>query len=409
MKITSDFAPPLYIIAPFFLIGVVFYFFASISLFWIDIKASYTDFTVIGWVHLFLVGFVMTTILGAMGQLIPVVLEKGHSFVYFFTTIPYLLLFGIFLLIGGFWLNTALLPYGGLMSMTAIALYLTDAFATLLRAKRSSLSVSIMWVSHLFLIGALIAGFLMALFFSYGIDINLKATFLMHIVFGVGGYIFLVILGVAIILLPMFGLAHGFDQKAAWRSFWLLIAGALTVAFFGFSRFGFGVAIGFLLVAASILLFFYQVILMHAKRVRKEKDIWYRSLVVSFGSLAFSLIFIILASMGGSEKLIKLAGFVFGMGFLSFLIFGHLYKIIPFLVWFERFSSLVGKQKIPMLHQMIPKKAAEYQLWFGSSGLILCSLGILMENKTIWLSGVSFLSVGSLFLVGGTIWMIRFR
>ncbi len=409
MKITSDFAPPLSTIAPFFLIGAVFYVFACVALFGIDIKASYADFAVVGWVHLFLVGFVMTTILGAMGQLIPVVLEKGHSFVQFFTIIPYLLLLGIFLLMSGFWLNPAFLPYGGLIVMMAITIYLTDAFATLLKAERSSLSVRTMGVSHLFLIAALIVGFLMTLFFSYGIHINIKAALLTHIAFSVGGYVFLVIVGVAVILLPMFGLAHGFDEKAAWRSFWSLAVGILLICIFSFFDFYFGVTAGFLLVLASMSFFGYQVALIHSKRVRKERDIWYRSLIVSFSSLALSLVFMALAAVSGDEKLIKLSGFIFGLGFLSFLISGHLYKIIPFLVWFERFSPLVGKQKIPMLHQMVPKKAAEYQLWFGLFGLILCSLGLWFENQIIWFSGVSFLCVSSLFLLSGTLWMIRFR
>lgn len=61
-----------------------------------------------------------------------------------------------------------------------------------------------------------------------------------------------------------------------------------------------------------------------------------------------------------------------------------------------------------MLNQMLPKKAADYQLLFGLAGLVTCCAGILTENRDIWFGGVSFLSVGSMFLLGGVVWMIRF-
>ena len=33
-----------------------------------------------------------------------------------------------------------------------------------------------------------------------------------------------------------------------------------------------------------------------------------------------------------------------------------LYKIVPFLIWFHRFSTLVGKVKVPLLKDVLPEK-----------------------------------------------------
>ena len=90
MKITPDFAPPLSIVAPFFVVAAFFYTACTFSLFLLDPTIGYNDFAAAGWVHLFLLGFVMSVILGAAAQLIPVALEQGHRFVGVFIPILYI-------------------------------------------------------------------------------------------------------------------------------------------------------------------------------------------------------------------------------------------------------------------------------------------------------------------------------
>lgn len=409
MKITPDFAPPLSIVAPFFVVAAFFYTACTFSLFLLDPTIGYNDFAAAGWVHLFLLGFVMSVILGAAAQLIPVALEQGHRFVGVFIPILYIFTIGTLVLVSGFWFFSEVLHYGGALVGGALFLYLIDVFATLFAAKRTTLTTAAIRMAHIFLAGAVTVGIFATLYFVLGIEINFFAVFVSHIAFGVGGYMFLVVIGVAVILLPMFGLAHGFSQKPAEYSVWSLSLGVSLVFISSFSGFYSGVAFGFALIVLATFLFIYQVFLINKKRVRKEADVWYVSLAVSFVSLGLSVIFSIFASVFLGEKFIKVTAFLFGMGFLFFLITGHLYKIIPFLVWFERFSPLVGKQKVPMLHQMAPKKAAWYQLCFGIAGVFLSSLGLLTQNREIWFGGVSFLSIGSLFLLGAVFWMIRFK
>jgi hypothetical protein len=86
------------------------------------------------------------------------------------------------------------------------------------------------------------------------------------------------------------------------------------------------------------------------------------------------------------------------LGFIGFLINGHLYKIVPFLVWFERFAPLVGKEKVPMLHEMYPKKKAEMMFWYSSGGTVLGGLGLLVQNDFLFNAGAGFMTVGAFFL-----------
>lgn len=79
MNISQQFAPPFKLIAPYFIIGVLTLTISTFLLFDIDISSAHSlNNSTLSWVHLFLLGFVMMIIFGAMAQLVPVVLEVGH-------------------------------------------------------------------------------------------------------------------------------------------------------------------------------------------------------------------------------------------------------------------------------------------------------------------------------------------
>jgi hypothetical protein len=110
-----------------------------------------------------------------------------------------------------------------------------------------------------------------------------------------------------------------------------------------------------------------------------------------------------------SDILLITIGWVLFLGYVSFVIIGHLYKIVPFLVWFERFSPLVGKQKVPMLADIIPVKSAKMQFGFSAIGVFVSALGILLSNNTIFHIGISFLFIGSIFMIKDLFYMINYK
>ncbi len=83
-----------------------------------------------GWIHLFLLGFVMVVIFGAMAQLIPVVLEVGHAIVDLYYVILPLLSIGTVVMVVGFLYNPAIISYGGLMVLISMVIFALEAFAT---------------------------------------------------------------------------------------------------------------------------------------------------------------------------------------------------------------------------------------------------------------------------------------
>jgi len=109
-----------------------------------------------------------------------------------------------------------------------------------------------------------------------------------------------------------------------------------------------------------------------------------------------------------SERITLAAGWFFLMGFVVFLINGHLYKIVPFLVWFEKYSPLVGKEKVPMLHEMFPQKQADYQFWFSSIGMVIAGVGLLFGSESLFYGGVSLFVVGAGFMLSSVKFMLTY-
>ncbi|SFV68401.1 hypothetical protein MNB_SV-14-286 [hydrothermal vent metagenome] len=397
--IGKDFAPPLKLIAPYFKIGVTFYFLAMVALLSFSSTFAYQEMAIAGWVHLFLLGFVMVVIFGAMAQLIPVVLEVGHAIVDLYYVILPLLGVGAVGMVVGFWFNPALLSYGGLLVLVAMMIFATEAFATLKKAEIKTLTVKTIAVSNTYLLLGILTGFVIALGLSGAISVDVNAILKAHVFAVLGGFVLLTIMGLSLILIPMFSLAHGFDETPIKRGFNLVAIGVGTVfvsAVFGIESIDW---VGYILTLTGVGFYIYQIYIIYKLTVRKDMDIWAKSMIFGFSSLIASVILAIVSFFPNADEVwLHTSLWFFMIGFIGFLINGHLYKIVPFLVWFERFSPLVGKEKVPMLHEMYPKEQATMMFWFSSIGTLFGAVGLLLESDYLFKVGASLLIVGAIFL-----------
>ena len=397
--IGKDFAPPLKLIAPYFKIGVTFYLLAVIALLSFSTTFSYQEMAVAGWVHLFLLGFVMIIIFGAMAQLIPVVLEVGHAIVDLYYVILPLLGLGTVGMVIGFWVEPALLSYGGLLVLTSMVIFAIEAFATLKKAEIRTLTVKTVAVTNGFLLLGILTGFAIALGLSGAITIDVQTMLKAHVYAVLGGFVLLTIMGLSMTLIPMFSLAHGFNETPVKRAFNLVSIGVASV--FLSALFGIKIIewIGYILTFVGVGFYIQQIYIIYKLTVRKELDIWAKSMIFGFGSLMASLVLGLVSFLpDANEAWLHTAVWFFMLGFIGFLINGHLYKIVPFLVWFERFSPLVGKEKVPMLHEMYPKEQANMMFWYSSVGTVLGGFGLLIESDFAFKAGASLMIMGAIFL-----------
>lgn len=409
-NIAKEFAPPFKLITPYFFIGLFFYTMSVGTLFFFDASTlDVVNISLKAWVHLFLVGFVIFIILGAMAQLIPVVLEIGHFKVELFYFIFPLLGLGVFLLLLGFIYDVACLPFGGSLIVLAFLIYLINLFMTLRSVTKYTIVIKSVFISNIFLLLGLLFGLIMALNYVGIITVDMQSFLKSHVYMLICGYITITVMGISLVLVPMFGLSHGFNEQPIIFSIYLMSSSVLVVVVSSLLKWGFIEHFGYFIGVVSYVLYIYQIAIIYKSRVRKENDIWVKSMIFSFFALIVSLLFSVAFFIKPSSNYILVSGFLFLMGFLGFIITAHLYKIVPFLVWFHRFSSLVGKQKVPMLADMVPKKSAHYQFMFSVIGTVCVSLSLLFKDDSLLKMGASFLVVGAIFLLGSIYFMFSFK
>ena len=396
--ISRDFAPPLSLIAPFFRYGVIFYLLSMMALLFFEPTFSYQQMDVAGWVHLFLLGFVMMIIFGAMAQLVPVVLEVGHVVVDVYYVILPLLGFGATIMVVGFWLMPALLPYGGLLVLVAMLIFAFENIATLKKTEIRTLTVDTVAWSNGYLLLGILTGFAIALGLSGDLGINVSLMLKAHVYAVLGGYVVLTIIGLSLILIPMFSLAHGFDEKAINMAFKLVITGVGIVFIGALIGQEWLMMIGYAVNTVGIFFYMWQIYIIAKLTVRKELDVWAKSIIFAFVSLILSIVLGLLYFVTDVESMLHASVWFLLLGFISSFITGHLYKIVPFLVWFERFAPLVGKEKVPMLHEMYSKEGASIMFGFTAAGVMLGGFGLLFESDTLFKAGGSFLFTGAIFL-----------
>ena len=385
---------------PYFLFSGFFYFLSMFWLFFIDPFSDLKDFYLIGWVHLYMLGFIMMAIFSAMAQLGPIVVETNHYNINIFKYLFLFLITGLILMLIGFYINTSFLLYGGFLVLIAMSIYAVEFLLTLKNAKRNTSITKAMKMSNFFLLLGIITGLVMATAFNGLIDINPHSILNIHTFGLVVGFVILLIMGISIILLPMFGSSKRISDNEFSNSFITISIGVLIMMISPFVFTQVTENIAYAVTVVSIILYFHQLYKMISSRKRVEHDIWARSMYVAFISFFISFVLLVSYLLNQNELFLRVGMWIMFIGFFGFVIIGNFYKIIPFLVWFHIYSPLIEEQAVPMLHELLPKRLANLQFFYGVAGLIVSSIALILEDSKLFYGGALFLSIsGFIFLI----------
>ncbi|MBP9902684.1 MAG: hypothetical protein KBH45_14580, partial [Verrucomicrobia bacterium] len=89
----------------------------------------------------------------------------------------------------------------------------------------------------------------------------------------------------------------------------------------------------------------------------------------------------------------NLYGFLGLIGVVSFAIIGMLYKIVPFLVWFGRYSRQIGRAQVPALADLYSAKLQVAGYWSYLAGLIVTSSAIMFSSEAFVRCGCALLAL----------------
>ncbi len=359
--LSIDQAPPISAPVRFFIAAPIFGIIAGFLIFFTDSATLMSRYSMESIVvtHAMTIGFLGFIMLGALTQMLPVLVGAKMPKVAFVSKYSFLLLFiGVFAMIWGMLEQNSIVIFislfglgGGFFMMfgsMAIALKGVNNFTPTVKA----ISTSIVFASLIVLMGL----YLLASYISGDLKSSHIVIANIHSVWAVFGFAGILIIGVAFQVLPMFYVAPKFKSFCKKRVVWLISIG--LVLWFGLSIFKEEYS---LFAKAWIAMFFWAfattVWLKLSARRRPISDVtvWYwrsASIFLTFGS------FLWIFDEYFKHEYIVMVAILIG-GFIMSIMIGMVYKVIPFLVWFH--LNGMGYMSIPTMTEMVNKNLAKAQ------------------------------------------------
>lgn len=361
--------------------------------------------------HLFTLGWITTSIIGALYQIFPVVLgvpvrSVRAAHVSFALYVPGLALFvaGV----AGGW-RAPLLAGVGLLA-AGLLVYLGNAAATLQRARDRSLTWWALAAAHVFLLITLVLGASLAgnLHWNWLGGHRILALGV-HLHVALFGWVMLVVIGVGHQLLPMFLLSHGERETAGRAAVWLVAGGAGSLAVLHHNLTPALVWIIGGLLAGGVAAFFVQALVFFRHRLRPALDPGLRLAALGLLHLpaALPLGALFLARGAASPRIATAYVATLLLGAVSLFVAGHHYKILPFLVWLHRYGPRVGKREVPRVVDLYDTRvatAAAVLLGLGAAGVVAGTLlgmaAVIRGAAASYAAGAAVLATQMLTLLG---------
>jgi hypothetical protein len=397
-------APSFSMVSKYFIASVLSFVAFTVMLLvnYYDIVGHHFQPKLLALTHIATLGWISMIIFGAMFQLVPVVLEVRLHSEKLGEIQFWIYCIGIVGMVYGFY------TFSVGMHFTASAVLVTVAmFLFIYNIFRTMMNVTKWNITGLFLITALIylaitalSGLILGYNLGFPFISRIHFDYLkIHAHIGFIGWVLMVIMGVGLKLIPMFGLSHNYSVRPAKLSFVLVNIGLLGASIEWFltgPEWLLNIYIVFLI--TGILAFIVQIILILKHRLKLTFDIGMKHSVVAFGyAVIATFVGGLLAFSSPHDEAIRESavltyGLIVMVGFFSMLIIGQMYKIVPFLVWFHTFSDRAGKEKVPLLKDLVNESLASLQFWVLKAGILTTVGGTLLVYQTVQLIGFALLT-----------------
>ncbi|MES2285641.1 MAG: cytochrome C oxidase subunit I [Bacteroidota bacterium] len=353
--------------------------------------------------HIAALGWGTMIILGALYQLLPVILEvplyserlAKVTFITFTT--------GVICLAWAFWnfYVSIHIQVAAILLLLSFSLLVVNIVLTVNKAPKWTTEADFIVTSSVWLIFTGLLGALMAFNFTYPLLNKSHLLFLkIHAHMGIAGWFILLIMGVGSKLIPMFLLSHNLNTKKLTIAYYLVNIGLICFsADIFFREENAFLKLYALLIAAGILFFMSFIYEAYKKRVRKQLDIGLKHSFMAFLFFLLPILLGIIMSFKPSlnDKFMLQIYLVYGtsifFGFISSLILGQTFKTLPFIMWMHRNSKVAGKQKTLLPKDLYSPKLVKAQYVVYVIALPTLVIGILLSMPVIIKIGAMLLLV----------------
>lgn len=401
ISLSTEQAPPISVPLRFFTAAPLFLLLAALML----VSGADNPFAdihspaLLAATHCITLGFMAMIMLGAMQQILPVVIGSpmpASRLTAWFTFLP--LLSGALLLPAGFMLGKpALLNLAWPLLGLAFITFISASLISLTHSPAHNATKTAILLSILALGGAIALGMLLAHGYATGSGLPYAKLATAHISLALAGWLLLLIVGVSYQVVPMFQLTPNYPK-------WLV--NGLTPAIFivlALSLLSLLLEPGphWIVIVAQSLFWFLAggfavtTLRLQGRRRRRVADATLSFFRLGMMALLCAALFALATLFFPAiDRLATLSAALFLLGFAMSLMHGMLYKIVPFLVWFHLFRGGV-KSGVPNMKEIIPETWMWRHLWLHRSTL-LAVLFAPWWNAAAWLVAVGLLLQGML-------------
>lgn len=421
--IASSLAPPFSMVSKYFIAAVAFFVVLTglSALVAADIHGHHFQPKLLALTHIATLGWISMIIFGAMYQLVPVVLEVKLFSAKLGEIQFWLYVVGILGLVYGFWNFNVGVHFTASASLVTLAIFIfiVNIFFTMANVTKWNLTGLYLLTALVYLKITALAGLLLSVNLGFPFISRIHLDYLkIHAHLGFIGWVVMVIMGVGLKLIPMFGLSHGFSTTPAKVAYVLVNIGLLgTTVEWLMTGPGWLLQCYIGLLGIGIFAFLFQLVEIFRHRMKKTLDIGMKHSAVAFGYFLLSSatgVFLAFADIGDEglqQALVLTYGAVAIFGFFSMLIVGQMYKIVPFLVWFHTFSDRAGKEPVPMLKDMFSERLGTIQFWLINVGILFTLAGLLTTQPLLLRAGFTVVFLASVFFAVniGNVFRLRIR
>ncbi len=387
-------APPLSVPLRFFLTAPLFLAAAAILLMFAgdNLLLGRWSPTMLALTHLITLGFLASCMVGAVQQLLPVLIGTPLSSPRLVSNLLHLpMTLGIGLLVAGMGLSQPLLmQLGSALLLSALLLFIAVTAHSLWRSPSRHATVAAMALALLGLLLVAAIALWLLWFAQWRVPLAHPYTRL-HIGWGALGWIGALLIGVAYQVVPMFQITPAYP---AWMRRWLIPALGLLLLGWTLSQWWLpplSPLFGYLL-ALLLMLFAGQTLRLQEQRRRHLADVSLDFWRLAMGSLLLAVLCWLAVQWFHWPPLELLVGVLFLLGFATSAVNGMLYKIVPFLIWLHLNNRLQAQGSwqggVPNMKQIIAVSATrrQFQLHLLALSVLLLTL-VLPAIIPAWIVG----------------------
>lgn len=363
-QVSPQASVPLAAVAPFFFVAPLGLAGAGAVLFGMsgDDFAAYNHPHVLAVVHALVLGWVTLTIFGATYQLGSAVLGgvRARPRLLWFQLATHVA--GVSALMVSFraW-DLDWLHWVPALALTSVAIHIWTAQGAFRPSFDWSPTRTYLFVSNFFLVATVLVGATWAQMLDGGWIELTPSRIGAHAFLGLVGWLAVTLMGVHYQLIPMFMLVGSKPPRLARSALGLVVAGLLLFFVSGVAQQGAALWMtGVVLMASGCVLWLLDQIAGIKNRRRRKPDLYFVSILVSLGFFVLTVGLGLAAAAGiaidgltSASTRLLFAFFVTGVvGWMGTALVANSYKIVPFLIWFHRYSARAGSGPVPLLADM---------------------------------------------------------